>query len=200
MSQNFGAKRTLINIYMKTGFDTIIIIYIRKNLTVPAGSRTQGLRIYASVLWPLSYWDTVRTVRNFHIYWIGHHSQFSNRKTSHLHNVEWSLSGDFLKSSGVIHDFCIQEAFFKQDLYEERIGYDHNYICTNKTWLPQTEIEPKGSESTYRRNDLWATETRLGPLADKKKKKKTKKKLGKVMFMLLQTHFIMSVVSLKFLS
>ena len=67
------------------------------------------------------------------------------------------------------HYSCIQEAFFKQHLYEERIGYDHNYIYTNKTWLPQLGIEPKVSESAYRRSDLWATETRLGPLAEKKK-------------------------------
>ena len=44
-------------IYMKRGFDTIVFIYA-KNLTVPAGNRIQGLRIYVMVLWPLSYWDT----------------------------------------------------------------------------------------------------------------------------------------------
>ena len=83
-------------IYTKRGFNTILFIYT-KNLTAPARNRTQGPRIYVSVLWSQSYWDTARTARNFHIYWIGHHSQFSNRKTFHLHNVEWSLSGDFLK-------------------------------------------------------------------------------------------------------
>ena len=48
----------------------IIIIYT-KNPTAPAGNRNQGLRIYVSVLWKLSYWDTAMTARNFHIYWIG---------------------------------------------------------------------------------------------------------------------------------
>ena len=42
---------------MKRGFDAIIIMYT-KNLTALAGNRTQGLRIYVSVLWPLSYGDT----------------------------------------------------------------------------------------------------------------------------------------------
>ena len=38
-------------IFMKRGFDTIILIYT-KNMTAPAGNRAQGLRIYVSVLWP----------------------------------------------------------------------------------------------------------------------------------------------------
>ena len=42
-------KKELKFIYMKRGFDTIIFKYT-KNLTAPAGNRTQGLRIYVSVL------------------------------------------------------------------------------------------------------------------------------------------------------
>ena len=38
-------------IFMKRGFDTIILIYT-KNITALAGNRAQGLRIYVSVLWP----------------------------------------------------------------------------------------------------------------------------------------------------
>ena len=78
-------------------YNLFFIFIYTKNLTAPAVNRTEGFQIYLSVLWPLRYWDTARTIRNFHIYWIGHDFRFSNRKTSHLHNVEWSLSGDFLK-------------------------------------------------------------------------------------------------------
>ena len=38
-------------IFMKRGFDTIILIYT-ENMTAPAGNRDQGLQIYVSVLWP----------------------------------------------------------------------------------------------------------------------------------------------------
>ena len=37
-------------------------------LTAPTGNRIQGLWINVPwVLWPLSYWDTIRTVRNFRV-------------------------------------------------------------------------------------------------------------------------------------
>ena len=34
-------------------------------LTAPAGNRTQGLWFNVPVLWPLSYWDTLRTCQKF---------------------------------------------------------------------------------------------------------------------------------------
>ena len=115
--------------FMKIGFDAIILIY-KKNLTSPAENRTQGPGIYVSVLWPLSYWHTAMTARNFCLRSEHRHvdSETLGSISSWGNNIFRICKYDRIKSS--LHEY-VKFEYLRFSLKTTSIQY---FCCPWKPW------------------------------------------------------------------